>query len=286
MKKIHIILISISFALSSFFIASCDDNGGFFNEVNIFSDQDDVELGQQVVAEINNNPKEYPRDSRTNAARDYIKTRIFDHILQSSKIAKKNVYRYSLEIIKNDSVYNAFALPGGPVYVYTGLLKYLDSEAALAGVLGHEIAHAERRHATQRMTKYYGVSVLLSLILGQNPSQLAEIAANLFVGIAFLANSRTNEDESDQYSFEYLRDTRYYAGGVKFFFEKLRDEGLVSSQSSNLETFLSTHPDPIQRIASTNQRLTNLSLPVYDWKYTGSGIYKTEYTTNIKNQLP
>ncbi|NUN07554.1 MAG: M48 family metalloprotease [Ignavibacteriaceae bacterium] len=286
MNKFRLLILSFTITFSSLFIVSCDKDNNIFSDINIFSDADDVELGQQVVTEINANPGEYPRDSRTNAARDYIRTRIFNHILQSPKVAKKNVYQYSLEIVKNDSVYNAFALPGGPVYVYTGLLKYLDSEAALAGVLGHEIAHAERRHATQRMTAYYGVSVLLSLILGQNPTQLAEIAANLFVGIAFLANSRTAEDESDQYSFEYLKDTRYYPGAVKFFFEKLRDDGLVSSQSSQLETFLSTHPDPIQRIANTNQRLTNASLPVHDWKYTGDGIFKTEYTTNIKNTLP
>ena len=52
--------------------------------------------------------------------------------------------------VKNDSILNAFAIPGGHIYIYTGLLKYLDSEAALAGVLAHEIAHAEKRHATWR----------------------------------------------------------------------------------------------------------------------------------------
>lgn len=264
-------------------IQGCDPTT---NSINLFSDSDDVKLGTDVVTEISNNPSEYPIFRGDPSVKEYINTRIFNEILKSPKIAKKNVYRYTLEIIDKRDVLNAFALPGGPVYVYTGLLKYLDSEAALAGVLGHEIAHAERRHATNRMTKYYGVSVLLSLVLGQNPSQLAEIAANLFVGIAFLANSRADEDDSDQYSFDYLRDTRYYPGGVKFFFEKLSDDGLVSQSSSKIETFLSTHPDPVQRIEKTNQRLTAIGMEVKSYTATGIGIFKTEYQTNISSKIP
>ncbi|MCF8304913.1 MAG: M48 family metalloprotease [Ignavibacteriales bacterium] len=266
--------------LSMLFFISCEE----IENLNIFSNEDDVQLGQEVVAEIQSNPQEYPVYTKNPAVKDYIKTRIFDHLLASPKIAKKNVYKYTIEIIDNDSVYNAFALPGGPVYVYTGILKYLDTEAALAGVLGHEIGHAEERHATTRMTKHYGVSFLLGLLLGQNPSEIAVIAANLFTGIGFLANSRADENESDEKSFEYLKDTRYYPGAVKFFFEQLRDDGLIGGGGS-IATFLSTHPDPLERIASTDQRLRNASLPVYDYKSDATGIYRTEYRNNIKNQL-
>ncbi len=282
MKKLKILFLSFNFFFAAFFIVSCDEGG----VINIFSDSDDVSLGQQVVEEINANPAEYPRYTGDPSVKTYILDNIFNPILNSPKVAKKSIYRYSLEIVQDDSVLNAFALPGGPVYLYTGLLKYLDSEAALAGVVGHEIAHAERRHATQRMTAYYGVSVLLSLVLGQNPTEIAEIAANLFVGLAFLANSRAKEDESDQYSIEYLKDTKYYPGGVKFFFEKMRDDGIVSSQSSQILTFLSTHPDPIQRIASTNTRLTNAGISLRDYTTTGADIGRESYLTNIKSKLP
>ena len=83
-----------------------------------------------------------------------------------------------IEIINNPDVLNAFAIPGGYIYLYTGLLLYLDSEAALAGVIAHEIAHVEERHSTQRLTKYYGISILLGIALGENPSTIAEIATN------------------------------------------------------------------------------------------------------------
>lgn len=263
-------------------INSCDPETG---ALNIFSDSDDVQLGIQVQGEIANNPAEYPIFKGDPSIKNYIKTRIFDHILASPKVAKKNVFKYSIEIV-DQNIYNAFALPGGPIYVYSGLLKYLDSEAALAGIIAHEIAHAERRHATNRLTKYYGVSILLSIILGDKPSELAEIAVNLFVGLAFLANSRADEDEADDYSVKYLTDTRYYPGGVKFFFEKMRDDGLISSQSSSIATFLSTHPDPIQRIAVADQRMQSLGYLVKTYQSTDSDIYRQEYLLNIKNKLP
>ncbi len=263
----------------SFFFNSCDSG------VNFFSKEDDAQLGKDLDAEIRNTPQEYPIFKGDPSIKRYINERIFQHILASSKIESKDVYNYQLEIIDQD-ILNAFALPGGYIYVYTGLLNYLDSEAALAGLLGHEIAHAEERHATERMTSYYGVSILLSIVLGENPSQIAEIGANLFVGLGFLANSRSDESQSDERSFEYLKDTRYYPGGVKFFFEKMRDDGLVSSKSDKVATFLSTHPDPVERISITNTRLQNAGITVKDYKSEGEGIYKSEYLSNIKNKLP
>lgn len=261
-------------------ISSCS-GGGF----NMFSDSEDIKLGHDVSAEMLKHQAEYPIFRGDPSIKTYIDQRIFQQVLTSSKIVKKNVYDYKIELIADDNTLNAFALPGGNVYIYTGLLKYLDSEAALAGVLGHEIAHAERRHATQRMTKYYGVQFLVGMLLGSQPSKIAEVASNLFVGLAFLANSRTDEDEADKYSIDYLKDTRFYPGAVKFFFEKMRDDGTVSSKSSKVATFLSTHPDPINRIAKTNERLQSSGIAIKDWKSNDANLYKNEYTANIKNKL-
>jgi len=263
-------------------ISSCSGSGGF----NMFSDSEDIKLGHDVSSEMMKNQTEYPIFNGDPSIKTYIDQRIFRQVLTSPKIAKRNVYDYKLELIADDNTLNAFALPGGNVYVYTGLLKFLDSEAALAGVLGHEIAHAERRHATQRMTKYYGVQFLVGMLLGSQPSKVAEVASNLFVGLAFLANSRADEDESDKYSIEYLKDTRFYPGAVKFFFEEMRDGGLVSSKSNKVATFLSTHPDPVNRIAKANERLQATGIPVKDWKSGDANLFKNEYAANIKNKLP
>jgi len=279
MKHLRVYMLFITVSVIAFTVYSCGTG------INLFSKSEDVKLGKEVVDQMAANPKDYPPFKGDPSIRQYIDQRIFQHILASSKISGKDVYQYKIEILDKPDELNAFALPGGYLYVYTGLLKYLDSEAALAGVLGHEIAHAALRHATNRMTAYYGVSMLASLVLGENPSQVEEIAANLLTGVAFLANSRTDENQADEYSFKYLQDTRYYPGGVKFFFEKMRDDKLVSSKSDKIATFLSTHPDPIDRIGTTNTRLKNAGIPVKDYKAAGEGIYKDEYQANIKSKL-
>ncbi len=265
----------------SVFSISCN----VVQNANIFTDQDDVQLGQQVVAEMNANPKEYPIYKGDPSLKQYINERIFQHILNSPLVKKKNVFKYNIEIIDRPDVMNAFALPGGNIYVYTGLLKYLDSEAALAGVIAHEIAHAEKRHATKRMTQYYGASILVSLILGKNPSQLSEIVSNLFVGAAFLANSRANEDEADASSVEYLRGTRYYPGAVKFFFEKMQADNLITGKSSKIEVFLSTHPDPIDRINTINTVIQLQNIPVINYNGNSDNIFRDEYKKNILAKL-
>jgi len=253
--------------------------------INLFSDKDEVALGNDLVKQILANPKEFPVSSADLALKNYLTTNILNPILASSSVKKRSIYKYRLEVIRRDDVLNAFALPGGPVFVYTGLLKYLDSEAALAGVIAHEIAHIESRHATRRLSANYGVSLLLSLVLGQNPSALAEIATNLFVGLAFLANSRSDEDQSDKLSVEYLKSTKYYPGGVKFFFEKMKKDGTVSSNSSKVATFLSTHPDPIQRIEVVNKNLQAQGLPLYDFTSNESSLFRTAYKMNILSRV-
>ena len=253
--------------------------------INLFSQSDDVKLGSEVSDEIAKNSKEYPIFKGNLSIKKYITNRIFKHILISQQIASKKIYKYQLEIINNPKVFNAFALPGGYIYIYTGLLKYLDSEAALAGVLGHEIAHAERRHGTKRITASYGVGFLLNLVLGRNPSQISQIASNLFVGLAFLANSRSDENEADEFSYNFLKDTRYYPGGVKFFFEHMKADNLVKNNPGEIEKFLSTHPDPIDRIASTDERLNASRLQILHYTSKGKGIYRNLYFKNVKNKL-
>jgi len=272
-KKLWFILLAV-------FIAACSA----IKSLNIFPVEQDVALGSEFALQLQNSPKDYPVYNNP-AVKNYISQKIFQPILQSPEVLYENVFKYNLEIIKNDTILNAFAVPGGPVYVYTGLLKYLDSEAALAGVLGHEIAHAERRHATNRMTKQMGIQMLTQLVLGQNPSQTAMIVSNLFTGMTLLANSRADEDESDQVSMKYLQATKYYPGSVKFFFEKMRDDGKVEKGGQGISVFLSTHPDPIARIASADQRLKAAGLEVKTYKAAGAGIFKDEYKKNILNQL-
>ncbi|MCF8243120.1 MAG: M48 family metalloprotease [Melioribacteraceae bacterium] len=111
------------------------------------------------------------------------------------------------------------------------------------------------------------------------------MAANLFSGLTLLANSRSAEDESDLFAVDYLDDTRYYPGSVKFFFEKLREDGKISAGGAGIAAFLSTHPDPVERINETNNRLTERGIPIYSYKNDGKNIFREEYMRNISEKL-
>lgn len=211
--------------------------------VNFFPDSKDIELGRQFDAEIRKKPKEYPLLSNRPDVKEYIES-IGKKILHSPHIKYRNKFAYQFEVIHNDSVVNAFCTPGGYVYVYTGLLKFVDNEATLAGVLAHEIAHAECRHSTRQMSMQYGTSLLISIALGENPSLAASIVAKALQTGALLKYSRTDEDEADEYSVKYLQSTEYYPGAIKFFFEKVADE----HRGGAWERLISTHPLPQDRL--------------------------------------
>ena len=266
-----ILLVTAFISLSVFY--SCG--------MNIFSEDDDVKLGKQIDQEIKSNPREYPMLQGHQEISDYVNG-IGKYILQTSpKIEYKKVFPYTFQVI-NDTVVNAFCTPGGYVYIYTGLMKFIDNEATLAGVVGHEIAHAERRHMTQRLTNYYGVSMIFSIVLGSNPNSIAEIVANLFAGLGFLANSRSDEEEADNYSIKYLSTSKYYPGAITFFFDKISEEQRRKGTTpGGLDKLLSTHPLPQDRIANVKEQLKNLK----DKPDPTKGLFTQEYQ-EIKSKLP
>ncbi|HEX9615583.1 MAG TPA: M48 family metallopeptidase [Bacteroidota bacterium] len=225
--------------------------------VNLFPDSKDIELGKQVDQEIRTHPAEYPILAGYPQVKSYVKE-IGERILASPEVKKRGMYAYEFEIIDDDSTINAFCTPGGYIYVYTGLLRFLDNEAALAGVLAHEIAHAERRHSTRRMSSALGVQVLLSIALGENPSELSQVGGNLFAGLGLLVNSRSDETDADRYSIKYLQSTQYYPGAIKYFFEKISEGG---KRGGGFERLLSTHPLPQDRIENVNEILKSLGNP-------------------------
>ena len=222
---------------------------------NAFTPAEDAQLGKQISQEIESNPAQYPILNDA-AIRNYVQG-VTNRILQSPEIKFRSEFPYSVKVINDDKTVNAFCTPGGYIYVYTGLMKFVDNEAAFAGVLGHEIAHAELRHSTERITKAYNAQIVLSVILGENPSMLEEIAANLFTGLAFLKNSRDDESEADEASFRYLMSTSWYPGGIIYFFQKADQ----NSQTGGLAEFFSTHPSPPNRVRAVQELLQKNNIP-------------------------
>lgn len=229
------------------FAFGCD---GGLPDVNIFTIQDDKKLGRELAAEIEAHPEEYGAIlDRNEYAEAYGHLdRIRDEILNSGEVFYADEFGWETHIIHDDEVLNAFAAPGGFIYVYTGLIKYLNEEDQLAGVMGHELAHADRRHSTEQLTKAYGIETLLSVVFG-DPGVIGDVAA----GLVSLEFSREDETEADESSVIYLCQTDYAANGAAGFFELLLEEG-----GAEIPEFLSTHPSSESRVADINAAADDL----------------------------
>lgn len=241
--------------------------GGF----NAYPVEDDVKLGKQIATDIERNPKEYPLYNNPDAVA-YIQGMV-NEILKSPEIKYRKVFAYRAHIIKDDKTINAFCTPGGYIYVYTGLIKAVDNEATLAAVLGHEIAHAERRHSTQQLTKAQGVEVLSALLLGDQSNALLGTAAELFSGLALLKYGRDAEYESDEYSYKYLKATRWYPAAMVNFFR-----AVSGRKQSEVEVLMSTHPAGQDRIERVEKMAKADKLPAP----TEANLFKEKYKTLVR----
>ena len=216
-------------------------------KVNVFSLDQDRQLGAQVNQEILSNPAQYPVLPERGNEEVYRYVRgITDRILNSGQVEHKNEFAWEVRLIDDDNTLNAFATPGGYIYVYTGLIKYLDSEEQLAGVMGHEIAHADQRHSTKALTKQYGIAALAQLASGTAGGAIASQVAGSLLQLKF---GRGAETEADTYSVIYLCPTGYEADGAADFFKKLETEG-----GQRPPEFLSTHPNPGNRVANITKQ--------------------------------
>ena len=247
---------------------SCDKDTGF----NLFTLQQDIEIGESMDSAIRADPVEFPiLDPETHADAYQFMNSMMQRILQSDDFVHNQDFDYELTIIDKD-VMNAFAVPGGKIYFYTGLLKYLDNAANLAGVMAHEMAHVDRRHSSRQLSKYYGVDLILNAIFGNDQSQLEQIAIDLAEGLASLKFSRSDEYEADEYSIRFLEDTHYYhPKGISGFFEKLKQDG----QTGETFEFLSTHPSDDNRLENINEIWVSLGSPGGEYFETEYGEFKT-----------
>lgn len=219
----------------------------FVADEPVFSVENDVELGKQGVAAMAEDPEENPVLSADEYPDAYAHlNRIVQGVVGASDIQYRDLFAYDdVKIINDDEVLNAFCMPGGYIYVYTGLIRYLDREDHLAGVLGHEIAHAEMRHSSLRLQREYGVKNLSAFILLTTPMSGRDVLnAAILRNLMGLDYSRDQEAQADEYSVRYLADSDYACDGTAGFFTKLLDEG----KDAPIPEFLSDHPDSASRV--------------------------------------
>jgi predicted Zn-dependent protease len=170
-------------------------------------------------------------------------------------------YPYSFSIA-NYRELNAFALPGGPVWINRGILHAAASEAQLAGVLAHEIAHIAQRHAADQITKQLvanGFLGLLGAVLGNDPgaARTAQAGARLLAGGYMLKFSRDDEREADAIGLQIMQRAGWDPRGMAEFMETLRRE--QGRDPGSVEIFLSSHPAPAERAAALRRSLGSRS---------------------------
>jgi len=240
--------ICVGLLFSGFFVFSCDKEN---NTLNIFSVQDDIQFGKEFDQQIIASGEFNIADENLYSEAYTILNQYKDKLLATGKIAYSDKLDWTVRIIKDDETINAFAVPGGYLYFYTGLIKTLDNEAEFVGVMAHEMAHVACRHSTKQLTKAYGVELMLSMLLGKNQNQWVKIASELTSGLLALQFSRTDEYEADKCAVIYTYPTDWDARGVGDFFEKM-------DAHSSIPAFLSTHPSDNKRIEKVNKEWTKL----------------------------
>ena len=236
--------------------------------VNYYTLEQDIQIGKSISEEIEAAKFQYPILPERGNEELYRYVRgLKDRILATGKVANAKEFAWQVKIIRDKEVQNAFCLPGGYIYIFTGLIQFLDSEDQLAGVMGHEIAHAANRHATRQWSKAMPAQRLADALLGKG-----EGLKQLAVGLASLKFSRSHETEADDFSVQYLCGMNLNADGSAGFFKK------IEAMTGTPPEWLSTHPSSKNRVQKIEAAARSLGC-------TGTQTNAAAYQ-HIKNLIP
>jgi predicted Zn-dependent protease len=209
----------------------------------LISPEQEAQMGQNFANQIQADTVNYPPYSKKAGANPalikYIDS-IGQRIVASQQ--KRTDITFQFTVIDNDTTVNAFAVPGGFVYIYTGVIKKAHNEDEIAGVLAHEIGHVTNRHGVNTLLKQNGLDFVMDMVLGDSSGlrSVADVVTNL----GFLKYSRANEFQADSCGVEYTLSGGWNPAGMESFLQILKD---MSASSLHFD-WLSTHPDTQDRI--------------------------------------
>lgn len=248
MKKIKSIITLSLVAAAVALIWSCAVNPVTGKKQLMFiTEEQEVAMGLQYDPQVISTFGEYRNDNLLR----FLQTKEDE----MGTISHRPGIEYHVKIL-DSPVVNAFAVPGGYIYLTRGILAQLNNEAELIGVLGHEMGHITARHSVSQMSKQQFGSLLLigGMIVSEEFAQYAEYAMQ-GMQLLFLSFSRDNEREADRLGVEYSSKIGYDAHKMADFFKVLQKMNMEATQGG-VPTFLSTHPDPGDRYNSVNQQAT------------------------------
>ncbi|MGF1498305.1 MAG: M48 family metallopeptidase [Elainellaceae cyanobacterium] len=228
-------------------------------QVANISNEEEVALGQQIDEMVRQEYELYV-NPQVNQYVDRIGQRLV-------AVSDRRDIPYTFQVVRSEEI-NAFATPGGFIYITTGLLRAADNEAQLASVLAHEIAHVTERHSVQALRRAV-VAQGIAETTGLDMSALAQIGYQLAVD---LPRSREFEYEADRVGLDILTDAGYAPIALVNFFEKLQD-------SAGQPEFLRTHPTSENRIEAIAAQIPP------EIAYQGQGLSGEVYQRNVSSQL-
>jgi predicted Zn-dependent protease len=171
---------------------------------------------------------------------------------QIAQIADPRGIRYNFYVVNSDVV-NAFALPGGYVYINRGIIERADNVSELAGVLAHEVGHVAERHSIEQLQRAQnanlGLNVLYGVLLGRAPSGVEQAGIQVGGSAVFAGYTRDAEREADAVAVGYLMRAGYSPNGLPSFFQELLE--LQQRQPGRVEQWFATHPTTQERVANT-----------------------------------
>ncbi|HEX6881029.1 MAG TPA: M48 family metallopeptidase, partial [Terriglobales bacterium] len=224
---------------------------GIGKGINFYSIEKEEALGRQMAAEV---------DQQSRLLKDPVINEYINRIGQNLVRNSDAKVPFTIKIIESDEV-NAFALPGGFFYVNTGLIMAADSEAELAGVMAHEIAHVAARHATKNMTKgqLFNLASIPLIFVGGPVGYAVQQVAGIGLPMGYLKFSRDAEREADLLGLEYQYKTGYDPVSFVEFFEK------VKAQEKKKQNFISkafsTHPMTSDRVKRAQKEINEYLPP-------------------------
>jgi beta-barrel assembly-enhancing protease len=225
---------------------------------NLFSKDQDVQLGKENAAQVR---------KQMTVIKDPVLTAYVTHVgqrLVSSREAQESEFPFTFEVVADPAI-NAFALPGGPMFINTGLLRAVDNEAQLAGVMGHEMSHVILRHGTNQASKSKLIelpAVLGSQMTGNSMvGQLAQLGIGLGANSVLLKFSRTAESQADLTGSHLMAEAGYNPIEMARFFEKLNAEG-----GQRAPQFLSDHPNPENREKAIEDEIRRMPEQSYGYQ--------------------
>jgi predicted Zn-dependent protease len=234
------------------FVAGCATNPVTGkSELSLVSEAQEIELGRQSA--------EQTRKAMGVVADPALQAYVRGVGLKIAATTERPNLPWSFDVI-DDAAVNAFALPGGFIFVTRGILSHMNNEAELATVLGHEIGHVTARHSVRQISRAQLAQLGLGIgsILNSSVAALAGVASQ-GLGLLFLKFGRDDETQADDLGFRYGLKNGYDVREMKTMFTMLQRVSSIGNQQGRLPQWLSTHPDPENRIAKTDERLATVT---------------------------